>query len=295
MFAAVETFDGATRATLPCSDAGMAGMSGGAPVQTTQPLLMIRELVKTFGAVTAVDHVTLDIREHEVLGIIGDNGAGKSTFLALVTGYYHADEGTFLYRGRAVEPGSPAKTRRRLGIEMVYQDLAMAPDLTVWENLFLGEEVRRLGLFMDRGAMRRRATTFLEQMQVPVKANELVGSLSGGQRQLVAIVRGLLFDRDIILLDEPTAAVSAAKASDVLATIRSLHDRGKTVVLVSHRLEDVLAVSSRIAVFSQGRLSHLVDNTGLTVSDLFHLIYSDAGPQKVANSAELVPKAVEGA
>jgi len=270
-------------------------MSGGAPVQTGQPLLMVRGLVKTFAGVTAIDDVTLDIREHEVLGIIGDNGAGKSTFLALVTGYYHADGGTFFHRGRRVEVSSPAKSRHSLSIEMVYQDLAMAPDLTVWENLFLGEEVRRLGLFVDRVAMRRRATTLLEQMQVPVKPNELVGSLSGGQRQLVAIARGLLFDRDIILLDEPTASISAAKAADVLATIRSLEGRGKTVVLVSHRLEDVLAVSSRIAVFSRGRVSHLVDNTGLTVADLFHLMYSDSEEEKVATGAELAPMAAEGA
>lgn len=237
------------------------------------PVLSVRRIVKHFGAVTAIDDVTLDIYQNEVLGIVGDNGAGKSTFLSLLSGYYHPDSGEFYYRGRRVRITSPARSRRELGIEMVYQDLAMSPDLTVWQNLYLGEERRRWRVLLDRSGMRAQARDVLQRMNTKIAPDDLVSELSGGERQVVAVARGVLFDRDIILLDEPTAAVSAAKAHDVLDTIRSLHAHGKTVILISHRLEDVLAVCTRIAVFVTGRLAHLVDNDGLAVEDLIHLMF----------------------
>jgi ABC-type sugar transport system ATPase subunit len=257
------------------------------------PLLSARGVVKRFGTVTALDGVDLDIYENDVLGIVGDNGAGKSTFLSLLTGYQHPDEGELAYRGRRVKARSPASTRRQLGIEMVYQDLAVAPDLTVWENLYLGEELRRFGLLLERRRMRRRAQETLVRMHTKIGADWLVSDLSGGERQLVAIGRGLLFERDIILLDEPTAAVSAAKAEDVLQTIRDLHGRGRTVVLISHRLEDVLAVCTRIAVFVRGRVADVVDNDGLTMPELLALTFpqvegrsrGDAGTSMVPGSA----------
>jgi ABC-type sugar transport system ATPase subunit len=237
------------------------------------PVLSSRRIVKRFGAVTAIDDVTLDIYQNEVLGIVGDNGAGKSTFLSLLSGYHHPDSGEFYYRGRRVRITSPARSRRELGIEMVYQDLAMAPDLTVWQNLYLGEERRRWRVLLDRSAMRTQARDVLQRMNTKITPDDVVSELSGGERQVVAVARGVLFDRDIILLDEPTAAVSAAKADDVLDTIRNLHANGKTVILISHRLEDVLAVCTRIAVFVTGRLAHLVDNDGLAVEDLIHLMF----------------------
>lgn len=237
------------------------------------PVLSARQIVKRFGAVTAIDDVTLDIYENEVLGIVGDNGAGKSTFLSMLSGYHHPDSGQFYYRGKPVRITSPARSRRELGIEMVYQDLAMAPDLVVWQNLYLGEERRRWGVLLDRSGMRAQARDVLQRMHTKITPDDLVSELSGGERQVVAVARGMLFDRDIILLDEPTAAVSAAKADDVLATIRSLHAHGKTVILISHRLEDVLAVCTRVAVFVTGRLAHVVDNDGLMVEDLIHLMF----------------------
>ena len=237
------------------------------------PVLSVRRLVKRFGAVTAIDDVTLDVYRGEVLGIVGDNGAGKSTFLSLLSGYHHPDSGEFRYHGAPVRITSPAQSRRELGIEMVYQDLAMSPDLTVWQNLFLGEERRRWRLFLDRRGMRGQAREVLERMRTKIRPDDLASDLSGGERQLVAVARGVLFDRDIILLDEPTAAVSVAKAEDVLSTIRDLHAHGKTVILISHRLEDVLAVCTRIAVFVTGRLEHVVKNDGLTAGDLIHLMF----------------------
>ena len=245
-----------------------------APARPTapDPLLSAHDLVKRFGAVTAIDRVSLDVYEGDVLGIVGDNGAGKSTFLSLISGYLHPDSGGFQYRGQRVSMRSPAQTRRALGIEMVYQDLAMAPDLTVWQNLYLGEELRQYGL-LRRSVMRRRAHEVLTRMNTKIEPNWFASDLSGGERQLVAVARGLLFERDIILLDEPTAAVSSAKSADVLDTIRELHDHGKTVILISHSLEDVLAVCTRIAVFETGRLKSVVDNAGLQVADLVHLMF----------------------
>lgn len=238
-----------------------------------EPVLSAHHLVKRFGSVTAIDDVSLDIRPGEVLGIVGDNGAGKSTFLSLLSGYNHPDAGEFRYHGRPVRISSPAQTRRELGIEMVYQDLAMSPDLNVWQNLFLGEERHRWGLFLDRRGMRVRARQVLREMNTKIEPGAPVSDLSGGERQLVAVARGLLFDRDIVMLDEPTAAISVLKADDVLQTIRSLRERGKTVILISHRLEDVLAVADRIAVFAAGKIVSVAENEGLTVEDLLHLMF----------------------
>ncbi len=239
------------------------------------PVLSVHGLLKRFGPVIAIDSVSLDVYEGDVLGVIGDNGAGKSTFLSLLSGYLRADAGEFLYRGRPVVPGSPAHTRRALRIEAVYQDLAMAPDLAVWQNLFLGEELRRFRILLDRQGMRTRAAEVLDRMKTKIRPADAVAALSGGERQLVAIARGLLFDRDVILLDEPTAAISVAKSEDVLDTIRDLHRHGKIVILISHRLEDVLAVCTRIAVFVTGRLTQVVVNAGLDVADLVHMMYVD--------------------
>lgn len=242
--------------------------------QESEPVLSVRNLVKRFGAVTALDDLSLDIYAGEVLGVVGDNGAGKSTLLSVLSGYHHPDSGEFYYRGKRVRMTSPARSRRELGIEMVYQDLAMSPDLTVWQNLFLGEEVRRWRLFLDRSAMRARARDTLLRMQTKIGPDDLASDLSGGERQLVAVARGVLFDRDIILLDEPTAAISAAKSGDVLDTIRGLHAQGKTVLLISHRLDDILAVCTRIAILVTGRLEQVVRNDGLSVEDLTRMVFA---------------------
>ncbi len=239
------------------------------------PLLGVSHLVKRFGPVTALDDVSLDVYPNDVLGIVGDNGAGKSTFLSVLSGYYRPDAGELRVRGNPANFTSPARTRRNLGIEMVYQDLAMSPDLSVWQNLFLGEERLRLGLFLDVSTMRAKAIEVLGQMGTKIRPDWLLGELSGGERQLVAVARGLLFDRDILLLDEPTAAVSAAKANDVLDTIRAVHGRGKTVILISHRLEDILAVCTRVAVFVTGQVRYVVDREDLDLAELIHMMFGE--------------------
>jgi ABC-type sugar transport system ATPase subunit len=238
-----------------------------------EPLLSARHVSKRFGPVRAVDDVSLDIYRNEIIGLIGDNGAGKSTFLSLLTGFLQLDGGQFLYKGEPVEITSPRMSRRCLGMEMIYQDLRLAPDLTVWQNLFLGEEHRRLGFVSDRRAMRRRAAEVLQRLNSKVRPGDLVGNLSGGEQQIVAISRALLFERQIILMDEPTAAISAAKVKEVLGLVKHLKELGKTVVIVSHRLEDILAVADRIVVFFQGNIRHVLANERLTTSDLVHLMF----------------------
>jgi ABC-type sugar transport system ATPase subunit len=241
--------------------------------EAAQPLLSARSLVKTFGPVRAVDGVSLDVYPREVMGIVGDNGAGKSTFLSLLTGFHHPDSGQILYRGRQVAVGSPRVARHALKIEMIYQRLELAPDLTVWENLFLGEELHRFGVISDRGRMRRRAVEVLKELNLKISPDDLLGELSGGEQQAVAIGRALLFDRQIIIMDEPTAAISVQKVQDVLDLIGRLREGGKSVLMVSHRLEDLLAVSDRIAVFYQGTIRCILPNKELSVSDLVHAMF----------------------
>ena len=250
--------------------------SAGLPVVTEKSvpaLLSLRGVSKHFGPVTAVDNVDLDIYPQEVIGLIGDNGAGKSTLLSLLTGYNRADQGTFLYKGAPVSITSPRESRNKLRSEMIYQQLQLARDLTVWENLFLGEELRLWGFVSDRRAMRKRAAEVLERLHSKIRPNDLLGSLSGGEQQLVAIGRAILFDRDVILMDEPTAAISAAKVEDLLQLVRDLKALGKTVILVSHRLEDILAVADRVAVLVLGKLHCVVPNQGLSIASLVHLMF----------------------
>lgn len=237
------------------------------------PILSARALVKTFGPVRAVDGVSLDVYPHEVLGIVGDNGAGKSTFLSLLTGFHQPDSGRILFQGKPVAVGSPRVARHTLRIEMIYQRLELAPDLTVWENLFLGEELRRFGVFIDRRAMRRRAGQVLKELGLKIGPDDILSELSGGEQQAVAIGRALLFDRRIIIMDEPTAAISVQKVDEVLALIRRLREAGKSILLVSHRLEDLLAVCDRIAVFYHGAIRQVMPNQGIGVSDLVHAMF----------------------
>lgn len=242
-------------------------------VSTPTPLLSIRHLSKAFGPVKAVNDVSLDIYPGEVLGLVGDNAAGKSTFLSLLTGYNQCDTGDFFYKGEPRQVSSPRSSRNHLKIEMVYQNLSLAPDLPVWQNMFLGEESLKWRLLTNRRAMIAAADRVLHDLNARAGATDLVGTLSGGEQQLVAIGRALLFDRELIIMDEPTAAISVSKIADVLKLIRELKSRGKAVILVSHRLEDVLTVSDRIVVFSHGAVKTILSNDHLDITDLIQAMF----------------------
>ena len=209
-----------------------------------------------FGGVEALAGVDLQLQPGEVVGLMGDNGAGKSTLVKIVAGNFPPSAGELRIDGEPVRFAGPADARRR-GIEVVYQDLALCDNLTAAENLFLGRELRRrlLGVVpvLDERAMQEKARSLFEELGSDARPGERVGRLSGGQRQAVAIARTRLARARLVLMDEPTAAISVRQVSEVLDLIGRLRDEGVAVLLISHRMPDVFAVCSRIVVLRRGR------------------------------------------
>ncbi len=230
-----------------------------------KPLLELKGVSKRFGNVEALVDVDFAVHAGEVVALVGDNGAGKSTLVKAVSGIQPADSGDVCFEGRQVTLRRPRQARR-LGIATVYQDLALTDNLDVVANLFLGsEEVvpgpGRLLRLLDGSRMERRSRELLESLGVTTiqSVREEVGSLSGGQRQSVAIARSLLGEPKVVLLDEPTAALGVEQTEQVLQLVRRLRDRGLGVVVVSHNLADVFEVADRIAVLRLGRLTTSFD------------------------------------
>jgi D-xylose transport system ATP-binding protein len=214
-------------------------------------VLSLRGITKTFGAVHALTSVDLDVGEGQVVAVVGDNGAGKSTLVKVLAGVHRADAGTILFRSKPVEITSPSAAIA-LGIATVFQDLALCENLNVVENLFLGRELSPLRL--DEVEMEMRSWGLLRQLSARIPTVRIpVASLSGGQRQTVAIARSLLGEPEVIILDEPTAALGVAQTAEVLDLIERLKDRGHGVIMVSHNMEDVRAVADQIAVLRLGR------------------------------------------
>lgn len=233
------------------SPSGAAASGGGAP------LLRLRGITKTFGAVRALDDVNLDVHAGEVVALVGDNGAGKSTLIKTISGAGPADGGTITFDGSEVTVRSPSDSTS-LGIAVVYQDLALCDNLDVVENLYLGREARRRNQpfsRMDEVAMEQKALELLDELQVKTLASVRteVGALSGGQRQSVAIARSLIGNPKLVILDEPTAALGVAQTAQVLALVKRLKERGLGVILISHNLSDVFEVADRIVVLRLGR------------------------------------------
>jgi simple sugar transport system ATP-binding protein len=222
-----------------------------------QPLLEARAISKYFGAVTALRGVDFTLYSGEVLGVVGDNGAGKSTLMKILSGLYVPSEGQLLFEGRPVRFHSPREARD-LGIEMVYQDLALAENLNIAENIFLGREPRRgrsagpLSLVDHKGG-RRRAREHLDALRIRVKSvDQKVGELSGGQRQAVAIARATAFQAKVVIMDEPTAALAVKEVGKVLDLIKGLKHKGIGVVLISHRMDDIFYVCDRVVALFHG-------------------------------------------
>lgn len=220
------------------------------------PVVEMRDIKKSFAAVQALRGVNLTLNHGEVLGLMGDNAAGKSTLMKVLSGAYGADEGEILIEGNKVHMSSPLDARR-LGIEMVYQDLALANNLDVTANIFLGrEEVSaKIGPFgiLDSERMEQEADRLLDRLKIKIPVRLLVERLSGGQRQAVAIARAMAFDSKVIIMDEPTAALSVAAITQVLDLVRELKAQGASIIVISHRLEDIYSVSDRLIVMRQGR------------------------------------------
>jgi ABC-type sugar transport system ATPase subunit len=220
-------------------------------------IVEMRNIKKNFAAVQALRGVSLNLRRNEVLGLIGDNAAGKSTLMKVLSGAYIPDEGEIFLDGKQIHMSSPLDARR-LGIEMVYQDLALANNLDVTSNVFLGREVvgSKLGPIsvLNSHHMEVETLRLLDRLKIDIPSVRLlVERLSGGQRQAVAIARATAFDSKVTIMDEPTAALSVAASAKVLDLVRELKAQGASIIIISHRLEDIYQVSDRIAVLRHGR------------------------------------------
>ena len=223
----------------------------------SEPLLSVRNLTKIFGGLIAVDNVSLDVARAEVVGLLGDNGAGKSTLIKCVSGVHAPEEGEIAFDGGPVQFASPMDARRA-GIETIYQDLALANNLDVGANIFLGREVktRRFGLVqtLDDKHMREESRQTLDSLQIRIPTlTEPIEKLSGGQRQAVAIARALHWDARLMIMDEPTNNLGVPEQHKVLELIRMLKNRGVPVILITHVMPDALAVTDRIIVMHRGR------------------------------------------
>ncbi|MFO7308993.1 MAG: ATP-binding cassette domain-containing protein [Pseudomonadota bacterium] len=218
-------------------------------------LLELRGVGKDFGAIRALSDVDLSIEPGEAVGLMGDNGAGKSTLVKIIAGNFAPTHGSIAFDGQPVHFTRPVDARN-VGIEVVYQDLALADNLTAAANVFLGRELRRrIGpfRFLDHRAMNRRASELFAELKSETRASDVVRAMSGGQRQAVAIARTRLSDAKLVLMDEPTAAISVRQVAEVLDLIRRLKDHGVAVILISHRMPDVFSVCDRVVVLRRGR------------------------------------------
>jgi len=237
-------------------------------------VLEARGLVKRYGHVVALDGADFELCDGEILAVVGDNGAGKSTLIKALSGALTPDEGEIRLDGRPVQFRGPMDARRQ-GIETVYQELAVAPALSVSENLFLGREPRRAGLagrvlrMIDRPRMRRESAEQLAALGITIGAPTLaVESLSGGQRQAVAVARSSAFARHVVIMDEPTAALGVRESGMVLDVIRRVRERGLSVVVISHNMPHVFEIADRIHVQRLGRRVAVLDPRVASMSDV---------------------------
>jgi D-xylose transport system ATP-binding protein len=241
---------------------------------SSSPLLQMTGINKSFGPVHVLHDIDFAVYPGEVTALVGDNGAGKTTLVKCVAGIHSVDSGEIRFNGNPVTLHGP-RDAAALGIEVVYQDLALCDNLDIVQNMFLGRELLKSGV-LDESEMERRARSTLASLSVrTVKSvRQVVASLSGGQRQTVAIAKSVLWNSKVVLLDEPTAALGVAQTEQVLALVRRLADAGIGVVLISHNMNDVLQVSDRIAVLYLGRLAAEVMAKDVTNAQVVELITS---------------------
>jgi D-xylose transport system ATP-binding protein len=240
--------------------------------QPGEPILQLRGVNKSFGAVQVLHDVDLKIYPGQVTALVGDNGAGKSTLVKCVAGIYGIDTGDYLFEGQQVTVHSP-RDAAALGIEIVYQDLALCDNLDIVQNMFLGREPKS-GLVLDEAQMEIKARDTLASLSVRTvtSVRQLVASLSGGQRQTVAIAKSVLWNSKVVMLDEPTAALGVAQTRQVLDLVRRLADNGLGVLLISHNMNDVKEVSDRISALYLGRVAADVAASEVTTGQIVELI-----------------------
>lgn len=237
-----------------------------------EPILQIKGLNKSFGPVHVLHDVDFSVYAGEVTALVGDNGAGKSTLVKCIAGINAIDSGEVLWHGRPVTLTDP-RHAAALGIEFVYQDLALADNLDITQNMFLGREIRRFGFLAD-GEMERKARDVLASLSVRTVSSvrQLVANLSGGQRQTVAIAKAVLWNSKVVFLDEPTAALGVAQTRQVLDLVRRLADQGLGVVFISHNMNDVMEVADRVSALYLGRIAAEVFTKDSSTTQIVELI-----------------------
>ena len=236
------------------------------------PLLSLKGINKSFGPVHVLKDVHFDVYPGQVTALVGDNGAGKSTLIKCIAGIYTPESGEFLFEGSSVTIDGP-RAATALGIEIVYQDLALCDNLDIVHNMFLGREEKK-GITLNETSMESLARKTLDGLNVrTVKSiRQTVASLSGGQRQTVAIARAVLWNSKVVVLDEPTAALGVAQTEQVLNLVRRLADKGLAVVLISHNLNDIFQVADNIAALYLGNMAAQVKKTDVTTNQVIELI-----------------------
>ncbi len=241
----------------------------------TEPILQARMLNKSFGPVHVLHDVDFEVYPGEVTALVGDNGAGKSTLVKCFAGINGIDSGQLLFEGQPVTIADPRQATG-LGIEFVYQDLALADNLDITQNMFLGRELTRGRMFLTDGEMERQARETLVSLSVRTVSSvrQLVANLSGGQRQTVAIAKAVLWNSKVVFLDEPTAALGVAQTRQVLDLVRRLADQGRGVVLISHNMNEVMEVADRVAALYLGRIAAEVKTTDTNTTQIVELITS---------------------
>src|SRR6476469_4271335 len=245
------------------------------------PLLQLQNITKTFGSVQALDDVDFEVRAGEVMALVGDNGAGKSTLVKCVAGTHAADSGRILFEGQEVQIHGP-KDAAKLGIEVVYQDLALCDNLDVVQNMYLGRELNRAQILSEAPMEQHTAETLKSLPVTTIKSiRQTVATLSGGQRQSVAVARAVMWNSKLVILDEPTAALGVAQTEQVLELVERLAQQGLAVILISHNLHDVFAVGDRIFVLRLGRNAGVFDRKATTQDAVVHAITAGQ-PTKVS-------------
>ena len=254
---------------------------------TAKLVMQAKGVVKRYGQVTALDGADFELRAGEILAVIGDNGAGKSSLIKCLSGATVPDAGEILLDGQPVQFKSPIDARR-LGIETVYQDLAVAPAMTIAENLFLGRELRRPGVLgslfrmLDKKAMLEQSVARMNDLKVGIRSmTQAVETLSGGQRQCVAVARAAAFAEHVVILDEPTAALGVKEGNMVLELIRRVRDKGLPVILISHNMPHVFEIADRIHVARLGKRAAVLNPKKISMSDTVAVMTGAMPPEQI--------------
>lgn len=257
----------------------------------TEYAVEMKGICKRFGGIHALKDVDLGLRYGEIMGIVGDNGAGKSTLMKILSGAYLPDEGEVWIDGKKVQIQNP-QDAFHLGISMIYQDLALFNNFDVAKNIFIGREMVRgpRGIFLNKKSMYKKAEDLIRELRVDIKSPRMsVASMSGGQRQMVACARAIAFQSKILIMDEPTAALGVTEAGKLLALIKNLKDMGLSILLITQRIPDVLAIADRVFVLKGGHKQDILEVSKVTLDDVVTMIVKGKdrnGGQVSENSVE---------